>query len=125
MNPHDLTGGGDACPIDIKAMTDRVGGDEELVYRLLQHFLEKMDDSVQTVRRAVAESESLRVERAAHKFRGAVATVSAQRLSEVLLEMEEAARQSDLPRVEGLLQDFSAEAVRVKKAVQDVLGQDG
>lgn len=102
-------------------MTDRVAGDTELVQRLLEHFLEKMDESVEAVCRAADETEGQRVERAAHKFRGAVSTVSASSLAAVLLKMEEAGRRGDVETARGCLEQFRVESARVKAAVAEVL----
>ena len=122
MTVHDDPGAVQRGPaIDVEAMSERVAGDTELVQRLLEHFLEKMDESVEAVCLAAEEPEGRRVERAAHKFRGAVVTVSAERMAVLLLNMEEAGRRGDVETARSFVEEFRTESVRVKAAVIEVL----
>src|SRR2546422_5881413 len=53
------------------------------------------------------------IQRAAHAFKSAAATIGAHRLAQLLEQMEASARSGDVARAQSALQDVSSEALTV------------
>lgn len=94
------------CHIEGLAVLDRVvreerfGGDEELLARLTQVFLDSWPASLAQLQEALAVEDGDALARVAHRVRGAVSILGAMRLSELLLDMEREWKSGNLDRAE-------------------------
>ena len=58
--------------VDMDALLDRVGGDEEFIEELFEIFLEDSQDLLDQIKSAVSENDSDGIARIAHKLKGSV-----------------------------------------------------
>jgi signal transduction histidine kinase/FixJ family two-component response regulator len=94
------------APVERLAVVDRVvreerfGGDEELLARLTQVFLDSWPASLAQFEEAFAVGDGDALARVAHRTRGAVSTLGLLCLSELLLELELEWKSGNLDRAE-------------------------
>ncbi|MBL8534875.1 MAG: Hpt domain-containing protein [Betaproteobacteria bacterium] len=76
---------------------DMIGGDEELLHDVVTIALEELSRQLAALRDALAAGDAPTARRHAHTMKGTVATLGAGAVREKALEVEHAARDSDLP----------------------------
>ena len=101
-----------APPVDLAAFrgTMREAGAEAAVDGILATFASTLPQRLEALAEASRGGEAEAIERAAHAFRSAAATIGAHRLAQLLEAMEASARSGDVARAQGGLQDVSREA---------------
>jgi HPt (histidine-containing phosphotransfer) domain-containing protein len=72
---------------------DRLGGDEELMRKIIKVFLEDAQQQVNKLAEALAVADSAQVSRLAHKLRGASGSIGATALQGVASKLEVAAQE--------------------------------
>src|SRR5437870_5758747 len=88
---------------------DAVGA-EAAVDGILATFASTLPQRLEALAEASRGGEAEAIERAAHAFRSAAATIGAHRLAQLLEAMEASARSGDVARAQGGLHDVSREA---------------
>jgi len=101
-----------APPVDLAAFrgTMREAGAEAAVDGILATFASTLPQRLEALAEASRGGEAEAIQRAAHAFRSAAATIGAHRLAQLLEAMEASARSGDVARAQGGLQDVSREA---------------
>src|SRR5438552_2732489 len=101
-----------APPVDLAAFrgTMREAGAEAAVDGILATFASTLPQRLEALAEASRGGEAEAIQRAAHAFRSAAATIGAHRLAQLLEAMEASARSDDVARAQGGLQDVSREA---------------
>ncbi len=94
---------------DQQKMRDRLGGDEKLIAEVLRLFGEESSTMIADVSSAVSSGEASRLERAAHAFRGALVSVSAEPAAEVAGELERLGHNGTLEDAETQLSRLARE----------------
>jgi len=114
-----------ATPVDLAAFrgTMREAGAEEAVDGILATFASTLPQRLEALAEASRGGEAESIQRAAHAFRSAAATIGAHRLAQLLEAMEASARSGDVARAQAGLQDVSSEAQTVLDHVR--LAVDG
>ena len=114
-----------APPVDLAAFrgTMREAGAEAAVDGILATFASTLPQRLEALAEASRGGEAEAIQRAAHAFRSAAATIGAHRLAQLLEAMEASARSGDVARAQGGLQDVSREAQIVSDHVR--LAVDG
>jgi two-component system sensor histidine kinase/response regulator len=114
-----------APPVDLAAFrgTMREAGAEEAVDGILATFATTLPQRLEALAEATHGSEAEPIQRAAHAFKSAAATIGAHRLAQLLDEMEASARSGDVSRARSALPDVSSEAQTVLDHVR--LAMDG
>ena len=114
-----------ATPVDLAAFrgTMREAGAEEAVDGILATFASTLPQRLEALAEASRGGEAEAIQRAAHAFRSAAATIGAHRLAQLLEAMEASARSGEVARAQGGLQDVSSEAQTVLDHVR--LAVDG
>ena len=110
----------EAPVFDRVALLDRVNGDEGLVHRLLELFLEQVPKDLEGLRQALSEESAELAQRHAHSLKGASANMGALALSEVAERAESAARENDLERVNPLADALDSEFRRFQECVKSL-----
>jgi len=101
-----------APPVDLAGFrgTMREAGAEAAVDGILATFASTLPQRLEALAEASRGGEAEAIQRAAHAFRSAAATIGAHRLAQLLEAMEASARSGDVARAQGGLQDVSREA---------------
>lgn len=102
-----LVSGGGARPalqerpvIDVSSALERVDGDREALSELVAMFLEDAREQIARLKAALESGDAEGVGKASHSLKGAASNVSAVRLTELALGIEEASREGRLDGVE-------------------------
>ena len=112
-------------PIDCDALLGRCMGRIDLMQRILNSFVDRVGDDVETLVTAIAKQDSPEISRLAHKIKGASMTVSAVELANTAESIErlvDAALSDELPK---MAQQLEQEQSRVLNYVCSELGGAG
>jgi len=102
-------------PVDLAAFrgTMREAGAEAAVDGILATFASSLPQRLEALAEAIRGGVAEPIERAAHAFRSAAATIGAHRLAQLLEAMETSARSGDVSRARSALPDVTSEAQTV------------
>jgi len=78
---------------DRVACLDRLGGDENLLQRIIKVFLDDAQLQINKLTEALAVSDPTQVSRLAHKLNGAAGSIGANALRQLAINLEAAARE--------------------------------
>jgi HPt (histidine-containing phosphotransfer) domain-containing protein len=78
--------------LDLVAVLERVGGDEELLSEITAIFLEDYPSLIREIKAAIEAGDAKRLEVAAHTLKGSVANFGAQDAIEAALRLEQLGR---------------------------------
>jgi len=90
--------------LDRSVALSRVGGDEDLLREVVALFLDDYPLSLELIRTAIRQGDSVSLERHAHSLKGSVSTFGAQEVFEAALALEKQGRNQDLSAAEAGLQ---------------------
>jgi two-component system, sensor histidine kinase and response regulator len=93
------TSGKNGQSLDMAAALDRLGGDRELYYELVDVFKTEYPGIEAEMRHAIEGSDARALERSAHTLKGSSANLGAVGVSDTSLELEKMARSGDLQGV--------------------------
>jgi PAS domain S-box-containing protein len=101
-----------APPVDVETFRQdmRAAGAEAAVDSILDTFLATVDERIAAVRRALTSGAAPDIDRAAHAFKSASATIGARALADVLRQLEEAARAGAVDQAQALAPRFELES---------------
>jgi signal transduction histidine kinase/CheY-like chemotaxis protein/HPt (histidine-containing phosphotransfer) domain-containing protein len=100
-------------PLDVAAALRRAGGDRGLLAELAQVFVDDYPRRLDELRRAVESGEAIRIQRAAHALKGAVATFDAERAGELARTLEGLAGDRRLDEVPAVVAALEGEMERL------------
>jgi HPt (histidine-containing phosphotransfer) domain-containing protein len=103
--------------VDLAAVRERIGGDEDLLKELVALYFEDEHHLLEEVRQAIDSRDAERLRRSAHTLKGAVANFSAPRAHAAALALEMAGRDGRLEHAEPLLAALRAELDDVRLAL--------
>jgi HPt (histidine-containing phosphotransfer) domain-containing protein len=78
--------------LNVEELCNRCMGSKDLVRRVLQKFQHRIPEELAEMEQALERGDAEQVARIAHRVRGASANVSAARLAQAALEIEETSR---------------------------------
>ncbi len=93
------------------------GVDDDLVGRLIDIYLEDTPTRLHAMRRAVQTADANEARCVAHTLKGSSATIGAQRMAALCVEIEENALKSRLTRIDALVTEMEAEFGRVRDSL--------
>src|SRR5438128_12617579 len=93
--------------------TMQEAGAEEAVAGILATFANTLPQRLEALADATGGQDPEPIQRAAHAFKSAAATIGARRLAQLLEEMEASARGGDVVRAQSALQEVRSEALIV------------
>ena len=102
-----------AAPVDRAALADIVGEDANLQIEAVKRFMAASDQDASALIHAIDSHDLAAAVRAAHRIKGASATVGALALAEVAARIEAAASDGDWERVVGEREAFHRELARL------------
>jgi HPt (histidine-containing phosphotransfer) domain-containing protein len=98
-------------PIDLETALDEFLWQKEDLKLVLEGFVANVNAQVETMRRAIADGDIGVIRREAHKIKGGAANLTAEKLSNIALELESIA-------VSGALEGSSEVLMRLDKELQ-------
>lgn len=98
----------------------RANGDVSLLAELAGLFLEETPETVSAIRAALAASDTVTVERLAHRIKGALLTLSAERAAKLALRLETMARSSSREDCEPVLERLASELERLAPELESL-----
>ncbi|MBC8165713.1 MAG: Hpt domain-containing protein [Bryobacteraceae bacterium] len=110
----------DTDQLEISALLDRVGGDEELLREITGIFLEEYLVLISEIREAVETGDCVQLERSAHSLKGSVSNFGAADATRAACDLEVMGRSkqmSDTRRALRVLEDEFASLAPALKAI--------
>jgi HPt (histidine-containing phosphotransfer) domain-containing protein len=99
----------DSSIVDLGALTERVGGDTDLISEIVQIFLDRYPEAIARVREAIIAGLPKNLESAAHHLRGYLVSLHANRASAAAQELETKGRAGDITDTRALLETLERE----------------
>jgi HPt (histidine-containing phosphotransfer) domain-containing protein len=96
-------------------MMNRLMGDEELVIKLIDGFIDDLPKQIKALRAYLAAGDVKSSERQAHTIKGASANMGGEALRALAFEMEKEAKTGNLEYVKAHLPDLKKQFDRLKK----------
>ncbi|MEZ4649993.1 MAG: response regulator [Candidatus Eisenbacteria bacterium] len=109
----DATSSDAEAPIDYESLLARCMGRPAFADRLIRKLAEFLPEWVEDIERAVADEDAPALNAAAHKLKGASASVSAEPIRRLAERLEECGRVSDLSVAPDLVSDLRSEHDRL------------
>jgi PAS domain S-box-containing protein len=103
---------------NVEALLRRLMGDRQLAGTILKGFLQDVPSQLNNLRARLDESDVLGARTQAHTLKGAAATVAAERLQRIALEMERAGATGQLDHCGQLMPHVLDEFERFKSALE-------
>ena len=110
-------------PVDEERFLFLMGGDDELVRRISELFLESCPVRLGELEEALQSGDAEGARYAAHGLKGSAANIAAERARGLAEELERAARESHLEAAGPALQDLKDELARVEAYLRESIGE--
>jgi CheY-like chemotaxis protein len=99
--------------VDAAKLLDRVEGDRALLKEIVNLFLEDTPKLLNELRSAIDESDTRKIERAAHTLKGALGNFGVARAVELARDMEKAGRSGELGDLKGPFAELEREITQI------------
>ena len=100
---------GNGVVLDYDRAVQEFGNNQELLDRVLQRFLHKSGEQVETLRVALDQGDMEKLNREAHRIRGAAANLTAERLSSAAEVLETCSGKKDKTMIESAVKQVNNE----------------
>ena len=100
--------------IDLKDVLDRVQDDKELLLELLDIYIEDFVTKRTALVEAIASKDLTKVKEVAHSMKGASGNISAKRMYDSCLKLEQLARSNDTNGLEDLAKTVDSQFEEIK-----------
>lgn len=114
----DSSSSGASAPIDLDQLAEIADGDPEFEKILIASFLESVGDSLKTISEHVNESDWEQSRRDAHKIKGACATLGAEKLRQLAMDLEQNCTDPSGEPARKLTQELRGEFDKVRDYLQ-------
>ena len=98
-------------------LLEHVDGDRELLAEIVQLFEIALPTILQELRESIAKGDATEIARAAHTLKGSVANFGRQAAYRAVEQMEDFAKQDDMPRTAAVLDVVESELKRLQAAL--------
>jgi HPt (histidine-containing phosphotransfer) domain-containing protein len=112
------TVGSDVIGWDRVGLLHRLMGDDQLVTKVAERFLDDIPRQIQVLKDLLEMSNVSGCERQAHSIKGASASIGAERLGKVAGEMEKAGSAGDLATLRNQMAELEAEFSRLVETMK-------
>src|SRR5690606_17251095 len=112
-----------ASALDHTVLAELVGDDRELLEDIVSGYREQRRELEPGMRAAPESGEHKALYAHAHKIKGTLLTMGAQRAADAAQELELAARAEDLPSCERILPALERELGEVDRAVDGIMAE--
>ena len=103
--------------IDADSIRAQYRGSPDLLTELIDMFLSQCDRQLHDLRGAVRGGDTTRIERAAHGLKGSIGNFFAPAATQAASRLELLARQGEVSRLKGAVDDLDREIARLKPAL--------
>ena len=110
----------EAVPIDVDEALDRAMGNRELLEMLLNEFVQKAPEKIESIETAIRQGDADSVAKQAHSLKGASASLSAKGISAMALSLEKVGRENRLADVKHVMQELKKEFDRLAEYIQNI-----
>ncbi|MBW1799530.1 MAG: Hpt domain-containing protein [Deltaproteobacteria bacterium] len=111
-------------PMDSNRAVEEFEGDEGFLMEVLYGFIETVNSQTEIIRKALSERNAETVREEAHSIKGGAANLTANALSAIALELENAGKSGGLEKGIDILEGFEKELDRLKAFVRARAGAD-
>lgn len=109
----------DAQPIlDREALMDQVGGDPELLLRLIELFDADRTETIDAIQAGLAARDARTIERAAHRLKGSLGTLAATAAHAAAFKLEIIGRSGDLSQAASAWKSLEHELARLRPELE-------
>jgi HPt (histidine-containing phosphotransfer) domain-containing protein len=102
------------CPVNMEAALERIEGDLELYKIIINTLLNDYPEEMKKLSQHICSSNYEAVKRAAHKAKGAVSAIGAQRAQELFFHLENMGREKNLDLADEILGEINEELLKIK-----------
>ncbi len=106
--------------LDVPEFLERVQDDKELLLELLDIFVEDFEQKRPLLEEAINASDFEEIKSIAHSIKGASGNVSAKCLREVIIQIENMGKNSDVSNGEDLLKQLDEAFVQLSARIKEV-----
>jgi two-component system sensor histidine kinase/response regulator len=103
-------------------LLERLEGDRELLEDLARLFADECPKSISEIRSALDPVDFVLLERLAHTLKGSSASMGAESVRQLALELEMSARARDLPEAKKLVEGLQNEIDRLMPELKAIFG---
>lgn len=114
--------------VNYDELKTQYSGAEDILFEMLQEICDKIPKFYEELEQALSENDGDKVHKAAHSFKGAVANFQAQRLANILMQIEKNGRIGDVESAKKIfmeiksVQEETCKAFAYMKANQKIGG---
>jgi PAS domain S-box-containing protein len=105
-------------PLDLEKALERTMGDKEFLKMLLGGFIQELPDQIESLKVAVADTDTVALIERAHKLKGAAANLSAYGISSAAKSLEEIGRSQKMGQAHQILDILLDESRRLTEYVE-------
>lgn len=93
--------------INMDEALERIGGDKEFLYELLNEFAQQVDEKLPALHRAINEGDFDNIKLIAHSLRGAAGNLSINDMHHALSDIEALVLQQDIDKMAVILKEIN------------------
>jgi len=102
-------------PIDITKAMDVVDGDNDLFKELVDNFVEQIPDEMNKLKSTIESKNAQLIEETAHSLRGAIAVFGGKKTLQLVSEIENMGRNSQIHEIHEIYQQFELEMEKMNQ----------
>jgi len=106
--------------LDFNEFMERVQDDKDLLMELLDIFAEDYQEKIASLQKAVNNNNIEEIKSIAHSLKGASGNISAKRMRELFLSMEDTVKNSDMDGANKILEDLSKEYEALNSRINEL-----
>ncbi len=115
-DPQPATGS-DPQLLDYEEFVSRLSGDQSLARRIISEFFVNLSRLLEQLAAAITQRDYSLTRRIAHQMKGSSGTVCAEILCRIMTDLEAAARENDLDRIESLFKKAEEQLPLLQESV--------
>ncbi len=101
--------------IDMEELKEIMDDDDELINECFEDFLNDSPEMLADIKKAIDTSDGSRLEKAAHKIKGSLKYLAANKAAEFALQLEDIGKKNNFGNVEEVFRAFEDACGEVKK----------
>ena len=105
-------------PLDLEKALERAMGDKDFLKMLLGGFIQELPDQIESLKIAVADTDTVALTEQAHKLKGAAANLSAYGVSSAAKSLEEIGRSQNMGEANQILEVLLDESKRLTEYIE-------
>ena len=105
-------------PLDLENALERAMGDKDFLKMLLGGFIQELPDQIESLKVAVAGTDTVTLAEQAHKLKGAAANFSAYGVSSAAKSLEDIGRSQNMDKANQILEVLLNESKRLTEYIE-------